>query len=288
MKIWTVLDLLEWTESYFEQSGLETPRLDAEVLLGFVLEKSRLQLYLNFEMPVFPDHLIAYRELVKKRGNHTPVSYLTNCREFMSLNFYVDQRVLIPRPETENLVEYVLDQPERANYSTSKLVDIGTGSGAIAVSLAVNRPNWKITATDISKDALTVAEINAIRHGAQDQINFQQGNLLKAVANSKVTFDWIVSNPPYVSYRQYEKLQPDVHNYEPRLALVSGQDGLQLIRQLISDAPLFLKPEGKLAIEIGYGQRQAVEELAYQSSHYQKIHFLPDLTGTDRILIAET
>ena len=288
MKIWTVLDLLEWTESYFEQSGLETPRLDAEVLLGFVLEKSRLQLYLNFEMPVFPDHLIAYRELVKKRRNHTPVSYLTNCREFLSLNFYVDQRVLIPRPETENLVEYVLDQPEKANYSTSKLVDIGTGSGAIAVSLAVNRPNWKITATDISKDALTVAEINANRHGAQDQINFQQGNLLKAVANSKVTFDWIVSNPPYVSYRQYEKLQPDVHNYEPRLALVSGQDGLQLIRQLISDAPLFLKPEGKLAIEIGYGQRQAVEELAYQSSHYQKIHFLPDLTGTDRILIAET
>ena len=288
MKIWTILDLIEWTEGYFEESGLETPRLDAEVLLGFVIEKSRLQLYLNFEMPVFQDHLIAYRELVKKRRNYTPVSYLTNCREFMSLNFYVDQRVLIPRPETENLVEYVLDQPERENYSTTKLVDIGTGSGAIAVSLAVNRPNWEITATDISKDALMVAEINAVQHGAQDQINFQQGNLLKAVTNSKVTFDWVVSNPPYVSYRRYEKLQPDVHNYEPKLALVSGQDGLQLIRQLIFDAPSFLKPEGKLAIEIGYGQRQAVEEIAHQSSHYQKIHFLPDLAGIDRILIAET
>ena len=283
MKTWTVLDLVEWTENYFRESGITTPRLDAEVLLGFVLQKSRLQLYLSFEMPVFPDHLSVFRQLVQRRKEHTPVSYLTNHREFMSIDFYVDSRVLIPRPETEILVEYVLDRT--STHGPISLVDIGTGSGAIAVSLAFNRPEWYIVATDISIDALSVAETNATRH--QTQIEFRSGDMLSTLESVDNKFDWIVSNPPYISSQDYKILPPDVRNFEPKLALASPPDGLQLIRILIESAPNYLKPNGRLAIEIGKGQRLDVEDFVHRSKKYQKIDFIPDLSGVARILVVQ-
>ena len=283
MKTWTVLDLVEWTENYFRESGIITPRLDAEVLLGFVLQKSRLQLYLSFEMPVFPDHLSVFRQLVQRRKEHTPVSYLTNHREFMSIDFYVDSRVLIPRPETEILVEYVLDRT--STHGPISLVDIGTGSGAIAVSLAFNRPEWYIVATDISIDALAVAETNATRH--QTQIEFRSGDMLSTLESVDDKFDWIVSNPPYISSQDYKILPPDVRNFEPKLALASPPDGLQLIRILIESAPNYLKPNGRLAIEIGKGQRLDVEDFVHRSKKYQKIDFIPDLSGVARILVVQ-
>ena len=284
MKTWTVLDLVEWTENYFRESGIiATPRLDAEVLLGFVLQKSRLQLYLSFEMPVFPDHLSVFRQLVQRRKEHTPVSYLTNHREFMSIDFYVDSRVLIPRPETEILVEYVLDRT--STHGPISLVDIGTGSGAIAVSLAFNRPEWYIVATDISIDALAVAETNATRH--QTEIEFRSGDMLSTLESVDDKFDWIVSNPPYISSQDYKILPPDVRNFEPKLALASPPDGLQLIRILIESAPNYLKPNGRLAIEIGKGQRLDVEDFVHRSKKYQKIDFIPDLSGVARILVVQ-
>ena len=283
MKTWTVLDLVEWTENYFRESGITTPRLDAEVLLGFVLQKSRLQLYLSFEMPVFPDHLSVFRQLVQRRKEHTPVSYLTNHREFMSIDFYVDSRVLIPRPETEILVEYVLDRT--STHGPISLVDIGTGSGAIAVSLAFNRPEWHIVATDISIDALAVAKTNATRH--QTQIEFRSGDMLSTLESVDDKFDWIVSNPPYISSQDYKILPPDVRNFEPKLALASPPDGLQLIRILIESAPNYLKPNGRLAIEIGKGQRLDVEDFVHRSKKYQKIDFIPDLSGVARILVVQ-
>ena len=283
MKTWTVLDLVEWTENYFRESGITTPRLDAEVLLGFVLQKSRLQLYLSFEMPVFPDHLSVFRQLVQRRKEHTPVSYLTNHREFMSIDFYVDSRVLIPRPETEILVEYVLDRT--STHGPISLVDIGTGSGAIAVSLAFNRPEWYIVATDISIDALAVAETNATRQ--QTQIEFRSGDMLSTLESVDNKFDWIVSNPPYISSQDYKILPPDVRNFEPKLALASPPDGLQLIRILIESAPNYLKPNGRLAIEIGKGQRLDVEDFVHRSKQYQKIDFIPDLSGVARILVVQ-
>ena len=283
MKTWTVLDLVEWTENYFRESGITTPRLDAEVLLGFVLQKSRLQLYLSFEMPVFPDHLSVFRQLVQRRKEHTPVSYLTNHREFMSIDFYVDSRVLIPRPETEILVEYVLDRT--STHGPISLVDIGTGSGAIAVSLAFNRPEWYIVATDISIDALAVAKTNATRH--QTQIEFRSGDMLSTLERVDDKFDWIVSNPPYISSQDYKILPPDVRNFEPKLALASPPDGLQLIRILIESAPNYLKPNGRLAIEIGKGQRLDVEDFVHRSKKYQKIDFIPDLSGVARILVVQ-
>ena len=283
MKTWTVLDLVEWTENYFRESGITTPRLDAEVLLGFVLQKSRLQLYLSFEMPVFPDHLSVFRQLVQRRKEHTPVSYLTNHREFMSIDFYVDSRVLIPRPETEILVEYVLDRT--STHGPISLVDIGTGSGAIAVSLAFNRPEWYIVATDISIDALAVAKTNATRH--QTQIEFRSGDMLSTLESVDDKFDWIVSNPPYISSQDYKILPPDVRNFEPKLALASPPDGLQLIRILIESASNYLKPNGRLAIEIGKGQRLDVEDFVHRSKKYQKIDFIPDLSGVARILVVQ-
>ena len=283
MKTWTVLDLVEWTENYFRESGITTPRLDAEVLLGFVLQKSRLQLYLSFEMPVFPDHLSVFRQLVQRRKEHTPVSYLTNHREFMSIDFYVDSRVLIPRPETEILVEYVLDRT--STHDPISLVDIGTGSGAIAVSLAFNRPEWYIVATDISIDALAVAKTNATRH--QTQIEFRSGDMLSTLESVDDKFDWIVSNPPYISSQDYKILPPDVRNFEPKLALASPPDGLQLIRILIESASNYLKPNGRLAIEIGKGQRLDVEDFVHRSKKYQKIDFIPDLSGVARILVVQ-
>jgi release factor glutamine methyltransferase len=284
VKTWTVLDLVEWTENYFRESGIiATPRLDAEVLLGFVLQKSRLQLYLSFEMPVFPDHLSVFRQLVQRRKEHTPVSYLTNHREFMSIDFYVDSRVLIPRPETEILVEYVLDRT--STHDPISLVDIGTGSGAIAVSLAFNRPEWYIVATDISIDALAVAKTNATRH--QTQIEFRSGDMLSTLESVDDKFDWIVSNPPYISSQDYKILPPDVRNFEPKLALASPPDGLQLIRILIESAPNYLKPNGRLAIEIGKGQRLDVEDFVHRSKKYQKIDFIPDLSGVARILVVQ-
>ena len=165
-----MVDLLEWTTRYFEQHGIPNPRLDAEVLLAHLLEKSRLQLYLHFEMPVFQEHLTPYRDLIKKRIQHTPVSYLTNRKEFMSLDFYVDERVLIPRPETEQLVETI---PQRKNWEFS--TSIGTryrGVGVIATSLAVHQPEWEIIATDISEPALAVAEKNAETMSTRHTSNF--------------------------------------------------------------------------------------------------------------------
>ena len=168
-KMWRVVDLLDWTTRYFEQHGIPNPRLDAEVLLGHILEKSRLQLYLHFEMPVFQEHLTPYRELIKKRIEHTPVSYLTNRKEFMSLDFYVDERVLIPRPETEQLVETILREK---TGNSERLLELGTGSGVIATSLAVHQPEWEIIATDISESALAVAQKTPKHMPTQHKSNF--------------------------------------------------------------------------------------------------------------------
>ena len=191
-KLWRVVDLLDWTSGYFEQHGIPNPRLDAEVLLGHLLNKSRLQLYLHFEMPVFQEHLTPFRELIKKRIEHTPVSYLTNRKEFLSLDFYVDERVLIPRPETEQLVETILatntDTPQR-------LLELGTGSGVIATSLAVHQSAWDIVATDISEPALAVAQKNAETHACTAQITFISGDLFEPIKMIEIPeqrqFDWI-------------------------------------------------------------------------------------------------
>ena len=286
-KIWRVMDLLDWTSGYFEQHGIPNPRLDAEVLLGHLLDKSRLQLYLHFEMPVFQEHLTPFRELIKKRIEHTPVSYITNRKEFLSLDFYVDERVLIPRPETEQLVETVLatntDTPQR-------LLELGTGSGAIATSLAVHQAEWDIVATDISEPALAVAQKNAETHACTAQITFMSGDLFEPIKTidipEKRQFDWIVCNPPYIKNMERDSLSPDVRDHEPEIALFAGDDGLNVIRRLISEAPQYLSPNGKLLFEIGATQAESVCALIDAEPAYCRSEFLKDYAKKDRLVLA--
>ena len=259
-KIWHVLELLEWTTGYFEKHNIPNPRLDAEVLLGHLLEKSRLQLYLHFDMPVFQKNLEVFREMIKKRAARTPISYLTNRKEFMSLDFYVDERVLIPRPETEFIVETIL---KMNSDSSQSILEIGTGSGVIATALAVNKPEWEIIATDICKDALAVEKINKKAHDCDERITLLQGDLFDPIKPLESTrYNWVVSNPPYIMSNDHGSLSPDVRDYEPHIALFAGKDGLSIIRTLIAEAPDYLQPNGK------------------------KFRFIKDYSGKDRVVLA--
>ena len=283
MKTWRVIDLIQWTTEYFERHDISTARLDAELLLSHILGTSRLQLYLQFEMPVFPEHLAAFRKLIKKRAAHAPVSYLTNRKEFFSLDFYVDSRVLIPRPETEVLVESVL----QAEAAPCRLIDIGTGSGAIAISLAVNRPEWNLFATDISEDALNVAQQNAVAHKCADQLTFLQGNLfepLEALPNPQ--YDWIVSNPPYVSTVEYPSLPPDVREHEPETALLGGANGLDIVVGILDTAPRFLKPGGRVGLEVGHNHSHDVQDIVQSDAAYSDCQVIKDYSGVERVVIA--
>ena len=281
---WHVLELLEWTTGYFEKHNIPNPRLDAEVLLGHLLEKSRLQLYLHFDMPVFQKDLDVFREMIKRRVARTPISYLTNRKEFMSLDFYVDERVLIPRPETEFIVETIL----KLNSDTCQSVlEIGTGSGVIATALAVNKPEWEITATDICKDALAVAEINRNAHDCNERITLLQGDLFEPIRSlESARYNWVVSNPPYVMTDAHDTLSSDVRDYEPHIALFAGEDGLSIIRTLVAEAPNYLYPDGKLIFEIGDTQKGAVKALLENQSKYKKFRFIKDYSGKDRVVLA--
>ena len=283
MKIWRVLDLIQWTTEYFKRYDIPSPRLDAELLLSHVLGTSRLELYLRFEMPVFPEHLAAFRELIKKRAAYAPVSYLTSRKEFFSLEFYVDSRVLIPRPETEVLVENVL----QAQEAPCQLIDIGTGSGAIAISLAVNRPEWEVLATDVSADVLEVAQKNAVTHKCAERLTFLQGSLFEPLETlPDPRFDWIVSNPPYVSTTEYPSLPPDVRGHEPEAALLAGADGLDVIVGILEGAPRFLKPSGRVGLEIGHNHSHHVQELVQSNSAYSGCQVIKDYSGIERVVIA--
>ena len=283
-KIWHVLELLEWTTGYFEKNNIPNPRLDAEVLLGHVIEKSRLQLYLHFDMPVFQNDLTVFRELIKKRIARTPISYLTNHKEFMSLDFYVDERVLIPRPETEFIVETILNAK---GDSCERILEIGTGSGVIATTLAVNMPDLAIIATDISNDALAVAEKNMNIHECTERIKLLQGDLFDPIKPLESSlFNWIVSNPPYVMTGEHDTLCSDVQDYEPHIALFGGEDGLSIIRCLIAEAPKYLYPEGKLIFEIGDTQAKQVRTLLEEQPAYKNFQYIKDYARVERVVLA--
>ena len=283
MQIWRVMDLINWTTEYFKGRNIPTANLDAGLLLGYVLGKERLQLYLDFDKVIQKEHLAQYRELVKKRAEYIPVAYLTNQREFMSLKFYVNEDVLIPRPETERLVETVLEMQS----DDCVLLEMGTGSGAIAVSLAKNRPGWKIFATDISEEALQIAEENAHQHEVSDQITFLHGDLFEALSDEHERFDWIVSNPPYIPSDRIPTLTPDIKEYEPRLAIDGGEDGLNIIRRLIDEAPAFLTATGRLAFEMDDTHSKAVRILIDENTKYVVPDIIKDYAGVERVVVAQ-
>jgi release factor glutamine methyltransferase len=268
-----------------------TPRLDAELLLAHVLGLSRTDLYAHPERSLLAHQLAAYRALLDRRAQGEPLPYLTGHIEFYGLDMTVNAHVLIPRPETETLVDLALGKVEGLRSVLSKvegrlsLADVGTGSGCIAIALAVHAPQARIMALDLSPDALDVARANAGRHGVADRITFLQSDLLAALPKA---VDLIVANPPYIAADEWPGLPREVREHEPQLALDGGPDGLDVIRRLLEQAPARLRPGGALLVEIGAGQGAAATRLARQLYPSADVAIQPDLAGRDRVLCVET
>ena len=281
-EIWTVGRILKWTEQYFGNKGVESPRLDAEVLLSHVLEKERIYLYVHFDQPLEASELAAYKGLIQQRVNHVPVAYLLGQKEFMGLTFKVTPATLIPRPDTEILVQAAVERLRgRENCS---FADIGTGSGAICLSVLSFVPGSRAVTVDISPEARTVAEENAANLGLADRIEFFTGDLLEPVKDRK--FSAILSNPPYIPEKDIEGLQAEVRCKEPYGALSGGADGLDFYRRLCSEAPALLEDNGFMAFEVGIGQAAKVAELALENPLIKRTEILKDLAGIERVVIA--
>ena len=277
---WSILRLLTWTTARFAERGIESPRLDAEVLLAHVLRTDRLSLYTRFDQPLVRAELDAYRDLVRRRLKGEPVAYLTGRKEFWSLGLAVDPRVLIPRPETELVVEAALEMTRDAPPGI--LADVGTGSGAIALALKKERPAWRVLATDISAPALDVARANAARLGLA--IELLEGDLLAPLAPF-APLDLIACNPPYLGDAELPSLMPDVRDHEPRVALTPGADALGLIRRVVADAPALLRPDAALVLEIAAGLGDGVRALLAEHG-FVGITVRRDYAGHDRVALA--
>ena len=275
----TLAEVLRRSTGYLEQHGSPTPRLDAELLLAHGLGLSRIELYTQFERPLDEHELAACRELVRRRGLREPLAYVIGSWGFRGLELAVDARVLVPRPETELLVDRCLALLE--SVERPRVVDVGTGSGAIALSLKSERPDAEVVACDISQDALDVAAANAARLGLDVELHLS--DLLAQVPGDG--FRLVVSNPPYVSEREMADLEPEVAEYEPRLATVAGADGLEVYRRLLPEAAGRLVDGGHLALECGSGQAPPlVAEMA--AAGYGEAGIEPDLAGIDRVVWA--
>jgi release factor glutamine methyltransferase len=254
---WNVRRLLEWTEEFLRKRGMESPRLEAQILLAHVLGCKKIDLYVRHQEEPPEDKRAAFREIIKKRADGMPVAYLVGFREFFSLEFVVTPAVLIPRPETETLVVEALRilKPMIA----PRVLDLGTGSGAIAVTLAHQHKTARITAVDVSPTALGVAAGNAAKRGVAERIAFVEGDLFAPVTGQ--TFDVIVSNPPYIAEAEFAALDIGVRDFEPRLALHGGLDGLDFYRRIALESPVALAPAGTILVEIGATQESAVRDL---------------------------
>lgn len=280
--IWTIARVLAWAADDLRTRGQETPRLDAEVLLAHVLGTTRLGLITDSARPLSKQELLAYRELHKRRRNAEPVAYLVGVREFYGRRFRVDKRVLVPRPDTEILVEVALERT-RDRSLDARVLDLCTGSGCVAITLACERPTWSVLGTDLSEDALTVARDNAARLGAAPRAYFRRSDLFADVGGAAAAFDLITANPPYIAESEREELPATVAQFEPSMALFSGADGLDLVRALVAQAPEHLEPNGILAIEIGYGQAPAVAAL-FERAGFADVDVRKDYGGIERIV----
>ncbi len=281
---WTILSLLRETEAYFVKKGIASARLDAELLLSHCLQKDRVHLYTDFECPVDDDELRRFRELVKRRAAREPVAYILGNKEFWSIDLKVTPDVLIPRPETEVLVEEALGVLQQ-RQSSQRVLDIGTGSGAIAVALAKEVPSVSVVGVDISSAALTVAGENAMRNGLQGSVGLVCGDGAGPFRDKGI-FDMIVSNPPYIPEADMQHLQPEVRQYEPRAALCGGSEGLDFYTSWIQHFPDYLAPDGWVMLEIGSDQARAVAKLFEETGVYRDIRVVQDYARLDRVVVA--
>ncbi len=259
-KRWTIQEILNVTAEFLKDKGIESPRLCAEILLAHQLKKSRVELYLEFDHPLNSLEIANYRSLIRRRLKREPVQYITGHQEFWSLDFLVSPAVLIPRPETEVLVEEAIKIKENNLLSDSgqpKILDLGTGSGAIAITIAKEIKSATIWASDIAFEALAVARDNAKHHNLNNsRIKFYQGDLWQPFSNSSITFDMIISNPPYIPTAAFQTLPPEVRHFEPRIALDGHENGMHFIKRIIKESGTYLKPGGWLLIEMDPDQTE--------------------------------
>jgi len=278
---WTIGKVLEWATSDFRARGLPNPRLDADVLLAFALGETRVKLVIDRDRPLDAEDLARFRELVKRRRSHEPVAYLVGAREFYGRSFRVDSRVLVPRPDTEALVDASLARTAHVSMSLRAL-DLCTGSGCVGITLARERPTSRVHATDTSEPALALARENALRLGAYN-VSFALADLFAALDPVRSRFDLVVANPPYIPSAEIEGLAPDVRDHEPRAAIDGGHDGFDLIRKIVEDAPRFLRPDGTLALEVGAGQARETARLL-STRGFGAVAATRDYAGIERVV----
>ncbi len=282
-EIWTIGRILQWTEQYFQSKEMDTPRLDGEVLLSHVLGKDRIYLYTHYDQPLIQEELDAFRPLVQKRAKGHCVAAIIGEKDFMGLTFKVNDKVLIPRPDTETLIEYVLGTYSKD--SDVRILDVCTGPGTILLSLLNYLPNACGVGLEISTDALSVAKENGERFNLNDRVQLLESDMFSALVSNAEKFDLIVSNPPYIRTGDAKLLSQDVLN-EPHIALFGGEDGLEFYRILAKACGTYLKSQGRIAFEIGYDQAEAVKALLEKTGQYSNIQCIADLGGNDRVVTA--
>lgn len=285
-EVWTIGRLLRWTTEFLQQRGSETPRLDAEVLLAHAHGWERIQLYTHYEDVPGEEVRSRFREMIRRRAEGVPVAYLVGEREFFSLKFRVTPDVLIPRPETEFVLVTLLERARQSGQGGWRICDVGTGSGVLAICAAKHLPDSQILAIDKSPQALAVAKENAIRHHVADRIEWLESDLLEAVP-SEMTFDFIISNPPYVSEAEFANLPTTVRNYEPYQALVAGPRGTEVIERLIPQAAEKLVTGGYLIFEISPMICQRVCELVEADGRFRLGPVVRDLARLPRVIQAQ-
>ncbi len=276
---WTLRRTVTWMAEDLARRGVDSPRLDAELIAAHALGIDRLRLYMDLDRPLDDEERAAIRVLLRRRRAREPMAYILGYRDFYGRRFEVTPDVLIPRPETEELVEHALRRlPERASVSA---LDVGTGSGAIALTLAAERPGLRVTATDRSPAALRVARRNASRLGVQERVRWFVGDLFSPLPEDEA-YDLVVSNPPYVAEPLLPTLQPEVARWEPREALIAGPDGMDVLRRLVAEAPARIRPGGWLLLEMGAEQGEAVATMLHAAG-FREVSVHRDLAGRDRI-----
>ncbi|OQX28306.1 MAG: protein-(glutamine-N5) methyltransferase, release factor-specific [Desulfobacteraceae bacterium IS3] len=281
-RTWTILEILKWASPYFASRNIDTPRLDAEILLSHALQCKRIDLYLRYDQPLCKNELALFKSLIKRRISREPVAYIVGKKDFWSLELEITGDVLIPRPETECVVETAIsllppDVPKR-------ILEIGTGSGAIVLALASEQPGNVFFASDRSVKAVEIARKNAFRNNLGERVHFFAGDWFAPLRTDMPLFDMILSNPPYIRRGMIPQLAPEICKYEPSAALDGGPDGLAALRHIIRSAYSYLADGGHLLLEIGYDQKDAVQKIAAGCGYYEDISVIKDYGGHDRVV----
>ena len=286
-RVWTILEMLQWGTSYLSDKGFDESRLTVELLLCHVLRLKRIQLYTSFDKPMTEVELSSFKGLFQRRLQHEPVQYITGSTEFMGLEFVVDRRVLIPRPETEVLVEQVIRYAKEHFPSRPlRILDIGTGSGCIAVSLAALIENASVVAFDSSSDAVDVARINAEKNGVETKIALSVQDVFRiSEADVSSKFNLMVSNPPYIAKTEFEELQPEIKEFEPSFAVTDDGDGLSFYRRIAQIGRSFLDEGGAIIVEHAYNQSESTQ-IIFTDAGWGNVQPFSDYSGKDRGLIA--